>query len=142
MDRTGLSVDQVRMLQDWADSNPLIRQQYFARTAVTDRLWDLTFEMRGGVAASTRVGLRALGPVGTVVSTGLVLHEFATAETPRDFAHASVEAAATAAPVLGLVGCVFGPAGCVVGVAAGTPAGLGLSGGNAVARLWWDSLEA
>lgn len=125
-----------------ADSNPLIREQFFARTAVTDRLWNLTTELRGGVAASTRVGLRALGPVGTVVGAGLVIHEFATAETPRDYAHASVEAAATALPVIGLVGCAFGPLGCVVGVATFSAVGFGLSGGNAIARAWWDTMDA
>ncbi|WP_055476242.1 Ig-like domain-containing protein [Gordonia sp. HS-NH1] len=191
-DQTGLTYQQVRMLQDWADdgidllgvllgtesaiglikqinafrevqdaaqqrrlaafvaptlrqvadSNPLIREQYFARTEVTDRLWNLTRELRGGIAASTRVGLRALGPVGTVVGAGLVIHDFATAETPRDYAHASVDAAATALPVIGLVGCAFGPLGCVVGVAVGSAAGFGLSGGNAVARTWWDTMES
>lgn len=129
-------------LRQVADSNPLIRQQYFARTEVTDRLWNLTRELRGGIAASTRVGLRALGPVGTVVGAGLVIHDFATAETPRDYAHASVDAAATALPVIGLVGCAFGPLGCVVGVAVGSAAGFGLSSGNAIAKTWWDTMES
>ena len=125
-------------LRQIADSNPLIRTQVFAGRQVTDRLWRTTAELRYGASDVGKFAVKRLGAVGTVVGTALVIDEFARAETPRDYAHAAVEGLATAAPVIGLVGCVVGPFGCVVGYSVGTAVGFGLSGGNAIARLWWS----